>query len=286
MTEPMPVAEEKHVAQPSIMKNGEEKCFSQPKRLYQTIGEQLRQQIFDGRYKVGDKLPPERLISEEFNVSRTVVREAIIMLELDALVAVRKGSGIHVIADAPASQGSDDEPLEQKVREILTEIKKAGPFEMLQARQLVECMIAAFAATQVTKQDIVELTRLQELGHQEDQTRDSVWDREFHLQIARATNNSVLAMLVELMWYGRESNPLWTKLHEHIDPDELNSWHQDHSEILKSLIRKDASATQKAMWQHIENTRQALYNASSASSDDPYDKYLFQDDPLLSVEEA
>ncbi|WP_410260568.1 GntR family transcriptional regulator, partial [Klebsiella pneumoniae] len=44
-------------------------------------------------FPVGDKLPAERFIADEKNVSRTVVREAIIMLEVEGYVEVRKGSG-------------------------------------------------------------------------------------------------------------------------------------------------------------------------------------------------
>ncbi|HEY5716056.1 MAG TPA: GntR family transcriptional regulator, partial [Psychromonas sp.] len=53
------------------------------KRLYQKIAAELKKQIADGRYAVGDRLPAERLISETMDVSRTVVREAIIMLEVE-----------------------------------------------------------------------------------------------------------------------------------------------------------------------------------------------------------
>ncbi|MGM5972066.1 GntR family transcriptional regulator, partial [Vibrio parahaemolyticus] len=69
----------------------------EPKRPYQEIGLVLRQELINGRYVVGDRLPPERDIAERLDVSRTVVREAIIMLELENLVEVKKGSGVYVI---------------------------------------------------------------------------------------------------------------------------------------------------------------------------------------------
>ncbi|VDR24502.1 DNA-binding transcriptional repressor ExuR [Raoultella terrigena] len=72
-----------------------------------------------------------------------MVREAIIMLEVEGYVEVRKGSGIHVISNHPKHQQPIDETLE---------FANYGPFELLQARQLIESNIAEFAATQVTKQ--------------------------------------------------------------------------------------------------------------------------------------
>lgn len=72
--------------------------IAEPRRLYQQLAAELKQRIEEGVYQVGEKLPAERFIADEKNVSRTVVREAIIMLEVEGYVEVRKGSGIHVIA--------------------------------------------------------------------------------------------------------------------------------------------------------------------------------------------
>ncbi len=77
-----------------------------------------------------------------------MVREAIIMLEVEGYVEVRKGSGIHVVSNQPRHQQSADNNME---------FANYGPFELLQARQLIESNIAEFAATQVTKQDIMKL---------------------------------------------------------------------------------------------------------------------------------
>ena len=59
--------------------------ITEPRRLYQQLAADLKERIEQGVYLVGDKLPAERFIADEKNVSRTVVREAIIMLELKAM---------------------------------------------------------------------------------------------------------------------------------------------------------------------------------------------------------
>ncbi len=66
-------------------------------RTYTKIGKILKEEIAQGKYRVGDKLPTERDISERFEVSRTIVREAIVMLEVEKLIEVKKGSGVYVI---------------------------------------------------------------------------------------------------------------------------------------------------------------------------------------------
>ena len=67
------------------------------KKQYQEIGEDLRAQIIQGHYPVGSRLPPERNIAEKYGVSRTIVREALLMLELQGTVDIRQGSGVYVM---------------------------------------------------------------------------------------------------------------------------------------------------------------------------------------------
>ena len=254
--------------------------FYESKRLYQKVAAELKRRIADHEYAIGDRLPAERLIAEEMSVSRTVVREAIIMLEVEGLVDVRKGSGIHVVGTEVRYQQtlpeSDDD------NEFLT----AGPFELLQARQLLESNIAEFAATQVTKQDILALLAIQETAQKEDRARDSQWDKEFHIQVAKATQNSVLVTLVEKLWQHREKNPYWRKLHEHIDDRAMESWCEDHEQILKALMRKDPKAAKLAMWQHLENTKQMLFQATTVDDDLVDDRYLFAENPVVHLVRA
>ena len=65
--------------------------ITEPRRLYQQLAADLKERIEQGVNLVGEKLPAERSIAEEKYVSRTVVREAIIMLEVEGYVEVRKG---------------------------------------------------------------------------------------------------------------------------------------------------------------------------------------------------
>jgi DNA-binding FadR family transcriptional regulator len=66
------------------------------RRLHEDVAEQLRDAIFDGRFRPGEKLPPERELAEQFQVNRTSVREAIKVLEGQGLVSVRHGDGVTV----------------------------------------------------------------------------------------------------------------------------------------------------------------------------------------------
>ncbi|MTI18051.1 FCD domain-containing protein [Rhodobacteraceae bacterium RKSG542] len=241
-------------------------------RLYQDIGEKLKTLIRNGTFKVGDKLPPERVICVDYGISRTVVREAIIMLELQGMVSVKKGSGIHVISEVPINESSGDCRTEQALRRLISEMQEAGPFEMLEARQHVECLTVELAASKITEEQLAQLAEIQQRAVSEDRARDSNWDKEFHLLLGKATGNSVIALLVELMWDGRAKNPLWNSLHKHIDEKDLNSWCKEHQDIMDALASRDSRRAQHAMWAHIESTKNALYSASSAMDE--------QDEPV------
>lgn len=248
-------------------------------RLYQQLAQELKHRIMTGFYKIGEKLPAERFISEEMEVSRTVVREAIIMLEVEGFVDVKKGSGIHVISSTPkqSAEINDNRGLE---------FSACGPFELLQARQLIEPIVAEFAATQATKEDIIDIMEIQQNARREDRFRDSQWDLKFHTKIAQITRNSALITIVQEMWRQRVLNPYWLKLHEHIDARSIDSWCNEHDNILQALMKKDPHAAKMAMWQHLENTKQMLFNGASDDFEIGIDKYRFSENPVIHLEES
>ncbi|TSJ90530.1 GntR family transcriptional regulator [Gilliamella apicola] len=246
-------------------------------RLYQGIGNELKLLLKSGIYKIGDRLPPERDIAETFSVSRTVVREALIMLELENLIEVKKGSGVYVI-------NYPEEVLSEKNRKI--EEDDFGPFELLQARQLIESNIAAFAASQIVKSDIIELRAILEQERQtleQNKLYDYTADEMFHITIARATKNSILERILEDLWYKRSSSKMWDQLQSRItDHSYRKKWLYDHEKILQALQLKDAMAARHAMWQHLENVKHTLMTVSD-SEDPNFDGYLFDSIPVTIV---
>lgn len=242
--------------------------LSNPNRLYQEVGLQLQTRISQGEFDIGDRLPPERDIAQVFNVSRSVVREAIIMLELQGLVEVRKGSGVY-ITHLPQDNGDD----EQRSNDV-------GPFELLQARQVIESQIVSFAANNITKSDIsllreyLEKDRISLENNLDEDDYD--FDKLFHLTIAKASQNSVLSDIVYDFWRRREQSPMWQQLHTHIHDNQYRyRWIDDHEKILHALQRRDPELARNAMWAHIEHVKDTLFELSDV--DDPeFDGFLFR----------
>ena len=254
------------------------KANSVQQRPYQEVGEMLRRLIADQRYAVGDRLPSEREIAGTLSVTRTLVREALIMLELEGLVEVRRGAGIFL---------TEQSAQQTQMREQ-GQYNDAGPFEMLQARQLLESNIAEFAALQATREDIRKMRQALELEEQELASgslhQSENGDRDFHLAIAQATHNSMLVELFKQSWQWREDNIMWSQLHRHLDNTHYRKeWLSDHKKILVALVKKDARAAKYAMWQHLENVKQRLLQFSDVDDLD-FDGYLFTSWPLENVD--
>lgn len=246
-----------------------------PKRLYQEVGLKLYEELKQGPYNVGDRLPAERDVAERLGVSRAVVREALIMLELMELIEVRKGSGIYLIKQ-PVDTSSNH------VFESSLDKDDVGPFEMMQARQLLESHVAEFAASQATKKDITKMHEALNLEKQKmaQQDHDHSGDKLFHLAIAEATQNSVLVDLVEGLWERRENSPMWKQLHAHItDQSYRQKWLLDHEAILLAIVQKKPDEARLTMWRHLENVKETLL-ALSEHQDPMFDGYLFSSNPV------
>jgi len=254
--------------------------MSSPTRLYQKIGLSLKNRIANGEFLVGEKLPPERELAETMNVSRSVIREALIMLELNNIVNVRKGSGVYVL-QIPTKIATPQETTSVNLSKNKSD---SGPFELLQARQFLESHIAEFAATQITKKDISKLRRALEIEQLDLEGAGDNYrgDEMFHIAIAEATQNSVLADMVRNLWINRKSSPMWRQLHLHINEQNYRQqWLEDHHHILACLLKRDPLGSRQAMWQHLENVKQTLFSLSDI--DDPqFDGYLFNKNPIAS----
>jgi GntR family uxuAB operon transcriptional repressor len=251
----------------------EKGAVPQEKKQYQEIGQHLRQQIIDGMYAVGSRLPTERAIAETWGVSRTIVREALLMLELEGTVDIRQSSGVYVMRIPSATSDEEEAFFRSDV----------GPFEMLQARQLLESNIAAFAARMATKADIENLRRTLEQEQRAIAMNDSSQDNDklFHLLLAGATQNQMLLDTVTSVWRHHENNPLWQQLRAHIETRSYRlKWLSEHQTILAALRRRDVMGSWQAMWQHLENVKNTLLEISDANAPD-FDGYLFESVPIF-----
>jgi DNA-binding FadR family transcriptional regulator len=223
-------------------------------RLYQAVARQIAELIVRDARGPDWRLPSERELAEELGVSRPVIREAIIALEMRGIVEVRGRSG--VIAKAPAetfSFGATD--------------TGPGPFELLEARLAIESSAAALAAEKITPEGLTYLAECISRMEQETDVEllNEKGDRDFHAFVAEATDNSLIISMVKGLWDMRDASPMWRKLHEHIHaPTVRPLWIGDHYAVLTALRLRNPDAAYKAMRKHIRNVISELMAAEEA----------------------
>lgn len=213
----------------------------EPRRLYRQIADQIAALIRRGEYRPGARLPPERDLAAKLGVSRPSVREALIALEVEGYVEVRIGSGVYV-ADARQVAAR---------RQVLP--PDSGPFELIDARRLIEAECAALAARHATAAQLRQMKAA--LASMSRDRRKNVvpldGDHRFHLLIAEASGNSALALVVRTLWAQR-TGPLFLRLEHHFDTPALWSAAIDeHEAVLAGIEAHDPAAARAAMRRHL-----------------------------------
>ncbi|NCF20569.1 MAG: FCD domain-containing protein [Haliea sp.] len=210
-------------------------------RLYLQVAEQLQDLIANGVFEARKRLPSERDLADQFGVSRPTIREAMIALEIAGQVEVRSGSGVYVLdqRDGPAQIARDQGP---------------GPFEILEARRLIEGETCALAAERISDEQLQRLQQILQAMEQENQRDDAAEqaDQQFHSCIAEAAGNSALGATVGWLWDLRNKSEISTRFHQRVREEGIRPIIADHRAILDALQRRNARAARKAMNNHLQ----------------------------------
>lgn len=160
-------------------------------RLRDRAADQLLEMVVSGGLEPGERLPPERELCAHLGVSRTVVREALNLLEARGLISIEHGRGAVVSGGDPRA-----------VRDALGLLLRVQPktlWELLEIRGILEVEVAGLAAERAGPEDVAAM------HHQLDRMRESIAapegyvdaDVEFHALLARGARNDVLLTMLE-----------------------------------------------------------------------------------------
>lgn len=215
--------------------------------LYEQVADLLEQEIM-GACPEGSRLPSEQTLSERFQVSRTIVREALKLLKERGLIDSRTGSGAFITR-----------PEAHNVSDVMGRIIRLNGIDIpsiYEVRSILEVAAVRKAAVTATTADLAEmealLARLKDRAIAVPVRRDS--DFEFHYRIAVASGNELLAMLVEVMSnIFKEIIKSGIFVQGGIDDAIVR-----HEKIMRALRSRDPDAAETAMHEHLD---QSLENA-------------------------
>ncbi len=201
---------------------------------------ELEGEIRSGRWPVGTRIPPESQLVEQLGMSRTPVREAVRSLVQSGLLVSRQGAGTFVVAT---------DVTEVALRRRLQD---ADQDDVIQVRDGLDVVAARLAATNRSSQDVAELTdaltrrRLAARAGLTDDFRDA--DTDFHIGIARASGNPLLAELYSTMARVAVAGP--------DGPADIENGDQNlHSRLLDAIRDQDPSRATAAVNTLLDHTR-------------------------------
>jgi len=221
-------------------------------KISEHIIEQIRQAIFEGRLKPGDKLPPEKALLETFHVSKATLREALRSLEILGFLEIRKGvSGGAFVTEVDM----------KKARDSFTNFlvfKNLSLSNLSEVRLILEPYIAGKAALAITEEDLKRLEKLNEECEYILKRNIPIESRkneiEYHRTIGSVTGNPILMFILDFV----ENLLIDTK--EILQPDKEFSQRvlSAHKRIYKALLERDPKKAREEMIKHVKDVERDL----------------------------
>lgn len=233
------------------------------KSLSQGLVESISNNIKNGVLKPGEKLPTESAIMALYDVSRTVVREAISHLQAAGLVQTRHGIGTFILEPGQNNLGVLREAI-VTVRDVL---------DILELRISLETEAAWLAAARRTDEQATELGKALEdiLASKETSNASVNADVRFHLLIAQATGNRYFVDILSNL--GNTIIPRARLNSAMLSLDATHSYlervNREHEDIYTAILRQDQEAARAAMRTHLSNSRERLRQAQQRMETSP-----------------
>lgn len=220
--------------------------------LADRVADHMTERVLDGTLQRGNRLPPERILAEQYGVSRTVIREAVRTLVSKGLLETRGGSGTYVRSPDPAAVA---ESMSLLLR--LHHGNTVVPYDKVhEVRLVLEVEIAGLAARRAQPEDLLALEREIERQRQADDNRDAyvASDVAFHAALAAAAHNelfpvllnSISDVMVEVRQLGFQV------------PGSHQTAVRHHEQILAAVTARDAAAATRAMKAHLRDSERTL----------------------------
>ncbi len=213
------------------------------KRVFEEIADQIRESIYSGFFKPGDKLPSERELATQFKAGRMVVREALRTLEQGGLIYIKQGSfGGAFIKE------SDSAVITRSISDMIR-IGNITLKELTETRLGIEMVILESVFRRINQEDLDTLRKNLEEAEAETAkgNRPLETNLEFHLLLARASKNTLFEMIIKSIMNVTSSFLL--KVNPGVD--HLQQVVNYHKEIYQALVKGDFQSAEKIMKEHL-----------------------------------
>ncbi|MCY6382330.1 FadR/GntR family transcriptional regulator [Hoeflea prorocentri] len=230
-------------------------------RTADEVVQQVESLILDGVLRVGDRLPGERELSRQLDISRPILREALKTLEQRGLLTSRHGGGTF-IADVIG------EIFSQPVMELIARHRRAT-FDYLEYRREVEGITAAFAAQRATQADrelLAGIVQAMKQAHDAaDPDREAELDVEFHSAIGEAAHNIILLHTLRSCYRLLSNGVFYNRAAIYQYSGSSERLLEQHIAIFDAIVAGDADGAKGAAERHMEFVAHTLREAERAN---------------------
>lgn len=212
----------------------------------------IKAMIVAGELAPGDRLPPEKELSERLGLSRNSLREAVKALELIKVLDVRQGDGTYVTSLEPHL-------LLEAMSFVIDLHHDQSVIEIFEVRRVLEPYAAARAARHITDAQVAELRDMLAAVDESTPVEDLVaHDIEFHRLITQASGNAYLASLLD----GLSSSTVRARVWRGLTQDRSVARTLDeHKAILDALANRDPELTRSWVTVHVSGIETWLQDA-------------------------
>lgn len=212
----------------------------------------IKDMIISGELSAGDRLPPEKELSEKLGLSRSSLREAVKALEIIRVLDVRRGDGTYVTSLEP-------QLLTEAMSFIVDLHQDESILNIFEVRRILEPAAAAMAAGRITPEQIAALRATMEDIDNETSVEQLVeHDLIFHSLITAAAKNSYLASVLDALSSSTVRARIWRGLTQEKAVDRTLS---EHTAIIEALERGDAELVKSLLTVHISGVEHWLRQA-------------------------
>jgi len=214
-------------------------------KVYEQVIEQIKGMIVDGTLKKGDKLPSERDLVEQLQVSRTSIREALRAMEIIGLIDCKQGGGNFVREDF---KNNLFEPLS-----IMFMLEKGDPMEIIEVRKIIEVETVVLAAERVTQEELDSLRLIVEGLKQSTNEEEAVKiDKRFHYEIARASKNKLIITILNAISSLIDAYIKDARMKILLEEENRNLLSNQHEKVYIALKNHNSAEAAEAMRQHLD----------------------------------
>lgn len=220
------------------------------KNLVEYLVNTIFDRIQSGDLQPGDKLPTEASIMQEFDVSRSVVREALSRLQANGVVETRHGIGTFIL-DIPEQHCTFAPASPVTLRDII---------HMMELRISLETEAAGLAAMRASHENISVMRALvEEFSHKMERREATLeTDKKFHMEIAKATGNNYFVKIFQDLEGVIPQGRVATQLDTQAVLEYLIRTNSEHKTILKAIESRDPELARASVRVHLNNSRDRL----------------------------